>query len=315
MLGTLYNCVLEGNSGSGYGGASCSNVLWNCSVSNNWANYGGGGYASTYYNSLVVHNRAGSQGGGAHTGTFYNSTVAQNTAPTGAGVYTLMRANDSIIYGNTNVIGATDNVSGSNFGGSNNCIYPQSLPVSGGNITNDPAFVDSTNGDFRLQPISRCINSGANVFVFGATDLNGNPRIRGGTVDMGAFEFQSDVAGTFTNWLQSYGLPTDGSGDYADSDDDGANSWQEWIAGTIPTDAASVLRLLSANPTNDFTQTTITWQSVAGKNYSIERASDLSVHPAFSLIDSNIVGQSGTTSYTDTNAIGNGPFFYRVGVQ
>ena len=59
---------------------------------------------------------------------------------------------------------------------------------------------------------------------------------------------------------------------------------------------------------------TITWQSMPGINYFLERSTNLCVKPAFSLLQTNIVGQPGTTSYTDTNAVGPGPFFYRVGV-
>ena len=37
-------------------------------------------------------------------------------------------------------------------------------------------------------------------------------------------------------------------------------------------------------------------------------------HPAFSLLATNLLGQTGTTSYTDTNAAGRVQLFYRVGV-
>jgi hypothetical protein len=57
---------------------------------------------------------------------------------------------------------------------------------------------------------------------------------------------------------------------------------------------------------------TVEWNSVAGRSYQIERTTN----PAapYTLLQSNIVGQAGFTRYTDTNIIGSGPFFYRVGV-
>jgi hypothetical protein len=126
---------------------------------------------------------------------------------------------------------------------------------------------------------------------------------------MGAYEFHL----TFDNWLQQYGLPIDGWADYSDADNDHLNNWQEWIAGTIPTDASSALRLLSPTPSGS--GAIVTWQSVSSRTYFLERASSLAAPTPFSTIFSNIPGQPGTTSYTDTSAVGSGPFFYRIGVQ
>jgi hypothetical protein len=113
-------------------------------------------------------------------------------------------------------------------------------------------------------------------------------------------------------WLQQYGLPTDGSADYLDSDGDGMNNWQEWIAGTNPTNAASALKMISAVRTAE--GVSVTWQSVYSINYFLERSTNLLASPAFTLVATNMPAWFDTTSFIDTNAPGTGSAFYRVGV-
>jgi hypothetical protein len=321
--GTLNNCTLTGNSArgganGGYGGGAIGSTLNNCILTGNRAapgsrNLGGGGgggaYGGTLNNCTLSGNSAG-YGGGASWGTLNNCALTGNSAEYGGGAVggTL---NNCIVYLNTAPNGANYNQQS---GGILNYCCTTPLPTNGeGNFTNAPLFVNQAGGDLRLQASSSCINSGLNAYAPAGLDVDGHPRIAGGTVDVGAYEFQSPQSAISYAWLQGYGLPSDGSVDFTDADGDGLNNWQEWRCLTDPTNALSVLRLLT--PASGAPGVMVRWQSVSGRTYFLERSTTLGASPAFGRLASNIIGQTGTTAYADTNAVGAGPFFYRVGVE
>ncbi len=66
-----------------------------------------------------------------------------------------------------------------------------------GNISDDPLFVEFDKGDYHLLGDSPCIDAGDPNFepLPGETDMDGQMRVWGGGVDMGADEFGSFVFG------------------------------------------------------------------------------------------------------------------------
>lgn len=310
---TLISCVLSNNSG-GSGGAICVGMANGCLIVSNQASTGGGAYSNILNNCIVRNNRASARGGGAYGSVLANCTVFSNsvsatTAP-GGGIYGGSASNSIVYY---NVCPLENNFDGTM--PMYYCCVPM-MPTNGfGNVTNPPVFVDLVNEDLHLQPNSPCINAGNNFFAPVGWDFDGHPRISGGTVDMGAYEFQSPASVLSYVWAQKYGLPTDGSADNLDSDGDGFSNWQESIAGTDPTDAQSRLAMLPAPVTNSVSGVTVSWASAPGVLYYLQRGTNLSAQPPFVTVQSHIIGQAGMTSYTDTNAMGQGAFMYRVGVE
>jgi hypothetical protein len=329
--GLLNNCVIVGNSGSGVAGFPTPAVLNNCTLLRNSAQSGGGALDSILNNCLIISNSATDGGGvdgcsltnciladntapqfggGAYHSTLVNCTVTSNSASTGGGVYE-SKADNSILYYN----------SGGDFSVNtiayplNYCCTPQIVTNGLRNITNAPLFVNPAANDFHLQANSPCINSGNNAYITTvATDLDGNPRIAGGTVDIGAYEYQTPTSVISYAYLQQYGLPTDGSADFTDLDGTAFNVYQDWVAGLNPTNPASILAMFAPSTGSNAVGIAVSWQSVSGILYNLQRSTNLTAQPPFTTVQTNITGQAGTTTYTDSSATSSGPYFYRVNV-
>ncbi len=188
----LTNCVLTGNSAPlNFGGGAYGGTLNNCTLTGNSGEVGGGAIYSTLNNCTLTGNSVYASrdcglcraaGGGAYGCTLNNCTITGNSG-WGASGCTL---NNCTVYFNSDPNGGNyDPSSTLNYC----CTTP--MPTSGvGNITNDPAFVNAAAGNYHLSSGSPCINAGDNAYVVGSTDLDGRPRIIGGTVDMGAYEYR-----------------------------------------------------------------------------------------------------------------------------
>ena len=203
---TLTNCSIVGNEAAEGGGIYLDGyavgMLTNCAIIDNVANcgdeessagYGGGVYL--FYSSVgiltnctVTGNSAvgvegEGQGGGAYVyyqGALFshNSIIYGNSATTeGADIY----AYNEDDWATARAIGRNTLSSFTDWtDGANNLVYDASKPL----------FNNAANGDYTLVANSQAINKGDNANVTTTVDLAGNPRISGGKVDLGAYEYQ-----------------------------------------------------------------------------------------------------------------------------
>ena len=156
--------------------------------------------------NLIVRNRAGC-GGGIYVSSpvlgLVNNTIADNDGAPTSGIYVSFTTGPMInniirsATGQTAIFCAFGNL---NPGAlmSNNVFSPQGITYGGfctdqtglnGNISADPVFVDPLAGNYRLQTGSPSVDTGNNAALgLPAADLDGDPRICNGVVDMGAYE-------------------------------------------------------------------------------------------------------------------------------
>ncbi|MFH1148212.1 MAG: NosD domain-containing protein [Pseudomonadota bacterium] len=189
----ITGCTISRNQASGYSGGihcyrSAAPLIANCVINENRAARGAAmscqDYAQpTMLNCTIIGNQASDFGGGI----YIFGLPAWPVWPVVA---------NSILWGNTypqvhsdsgTVIVTYCDIDQDGYDGSD------------GNIRQDPLFVDPENGDFKLNPLSPCINTGTAIdWIF--SDLRGSLRpVQSGLgwagFDMGAFEHSYSWSG------------------------------------------------------------------------------------------------------------------------
>jgi len=195
----IKNCLISGNFSDNNGGGVkfySGGAVLNCTITLNTATRDGGGVilqnSGEMRNCKISGNLASRFGGGVNCyygGSVKNCSISGNTANGGCGgvyFYNGGSVMNSIIYFNS----ATNATEYNDF---STISYSCSPGLSGDdNISGDPLFVNTNTADLHLYGISPCVNAGTNLsWMIGTTDLDGNPRIVNGTVDMGAYEAYS----------------------------------------------------------------------------------------------------------------------------
>jgi len=196
---TITNCTISGNTadhgGGIYNSSSITMALTNSEISGNTAVYLGGGIFNSYATFYFVSGGAIDIVGAVSTIT--NCTISGNAAETGegSGIY----INDALeIYNSIVLENSGSDIQHHEYhlgiitGSNNLTTFEDWNEDSGENFLYDtelPLFVDVYNGDYRLAEGSQAIDQGCNDYVTTEFDLDGNPRIRNGNVDIGAYEY------------------------------------------------------------------------------------------------------------------------------
>jgi hypothetical protein len=110
-------------------------------------------------------------------------------------------------------------------------------------------------------------------------------------------------------WLAQYNLATNDAGALSDSDLDGLAAWQEYIAGTIPTNAVSVFQITELSIPG---ATIVRWSAVSGRVYTVYWTSNL-LNGFQQILGTNVPWTGNVFTDSTHNAEQQG--FYRIKVR
>ena len=189
----IIRSIIRGNTASAAGGGVYFSYnrlpsIRHSIIENNRANvYGGGIFmpetsSGSMDNCLVRGNVSADAGGGACFGTHFNNTIIDNEAGRGGGT-AWGKAYNCIVYYNR----STSSVHSNNYLGTFSYSCKAPLASGLGNIATAPGLAGYSN--WRLVAGSPCVDAGSLWLSAGYFDLDGEPRIWGGEVDMGCDEF------------------------------------------------------------------------------------------------------------------------------
>lgn len=145
------------------------------------------------------------------------------------------------------------------------------LDADDGVVTNMTWSVGAGTGSGPTCTVTAAASAGAQNVTARAMDTESGT----GTVAVSVTLLAAGSAGLPQSWEQAYWPGGNSGGATNDFDHDGLSNWAEWMAGSNPTNPASVLRVDVPGTSSDASRQILQWTSLSNREYKVQAATNL----------------------------------------